>query len=504
MGKRPPDVFESLFAPDNPFRRKPEPQAPPPKQEDQHQIRVASPSSKGADEGVDGAGAGGPVDGTGLSGEEGPGAVSSRKRKKAVVSVVSAEDDREDDKRQRKDGGRPAEKRKKRKRDELEAEYERRKLGYVVNGSKASKEGSEGEKDSVGVAVGRKRKGMDEGKDMKLEESFDDESKLLRTVFVGNLPLKTKRKALLKEFSGFGEVESIRLRSVPLLDTKTPRKGAIIKGQVNEAVDSVNAYIVFKDEQSARAALVRNMGKFDGNHIRVDMACPPRKKMKTETPLYNMKRSVFVGNLPFDVKDEEVYQLFCEDNQLGSNVEAIRVIRDPQTSLGKGIAYVLLKTREAANAVVRRKYWKLRDRSLRLSHAKSESAPTKATTPQKRSGPWDRRADFPSKRAETASEVTPSSKSSRPSKSGSLSYQGLRASKNGAEKKVGRSSASGRQNPFFQPRTPASAEQRDLKRKRPAVAARKAKTLRELGKKRKQEGATPENAHRSKKPRHLK
>ena len=108
------------------------------------------------------------------------------------------------------------------------------------------------------------------------------------------------------------------------------------------------------------------------NHIRVDMACPPRKKIKTESPLYNTKRTIFVGNLPFDVKviiflgiigaydfeissrffkfcfelqDEEVYQLFCEDGEFGRDVEAVRVVRDPSTSLGKGIAYILLKSR---------------------------------------------------------------------------------------------------------------------------------------------------------------
>jgi hypothetical protein len=42
--------------------------------------------------------------------------------------------------------------------------------------------------------------------------------------------------------------------------------------------------------------------QFEGNHIRVDMACPPRKKMKGEGPSYDRKRTVFVGNLPFDVK----------------------------------------------------------------------------------------------------------------------------------------------------------------------------------------------------------
>ncbi|KAJ6835291.1 RNA-binding protein 34 [Iris pallida] len=53
------------------------------------------------------------------------------------------------------------------------------------------------------------------------------------------------------------------------------------------------------------------MAQVGGNHIRVDMACPPRKKLKGEPPLYERKKTVFVGNLPFDVKDEELYQLFC-------------------------------------------------------------------------------------------------------------------------------------------------------------------------------------------------
>lgn len=45
--------------------------------------------------------------------------------------------------------------------------------------------------------------------------------------------------------------------------------------------------------------------QIDGNHVRVDRACPPRKKLKGEgqdTLLYDSKRTVFIGNLPFDVK----------------------------------------------------------------------------------------------------------------------------------------------------------------------------------------------------------
>ena len=37
--------------------------------------------------------------------------------------------------------------------------------------------------------------------------------------------------------------------------------------------------------------------------------------------------------------------MFCSSSGSEGDVEAIRVIRDPSSSLGKGIAYVLFKTR---------------------------------------------------------------------------------------------------------------------------------------------------------------
>lgn len=228
---------------------------------------------------------------------------------------------------------------KKRKRDDVEKDYVEKKYGVIAKEEEGKK-----------VVVGEKRKKADnETEDMlvhRKEEGFDDEGKLLRTIFVGNLPLKVKKKTLIKEFIKFGEIDSVRIRSVPIIDTKIPRKGAILQKQINENADSVHAYIVFKSEQSTEAALAFNMAVIGGNHIRLDRACPPRKKLKGEdTPLYDIKKTVFVGNLPFDVKDEEIYQLFCGLNDLESSVEAVRVIRHPHMRVGKGIAYVLFKTR---------------------------------------------------------------------------------------------------------------------------------------------------------------
>ncbi|MFS7914568.1 putative RNA recognition motif domain, nucleotide-binding alpha-beta plait domain superfamily [Helianthus anomalus] len=363
-------------------------------------------------------------------------------------------------------------KKKKKKKAEVEAEYEERKYGGVD---------LELEKDEgVKGKIGEKRKGVD-----VLKEGFDDEEKLSRTVFVGNLPLKVKKKALLKEFSQFGEIESVRIRSIPLLDDKTPRKGAVIKKKINDAIDRVNAYVVFKTEDSAQASLSHNMAVVGGNHIHVDRACPPRKKLKGENaPLYDSKRTVFIGNLPFDVKDEELYQLFTGFNNLKDCIEAIRVVRDPGTSMGKGIAYVLFSTREAANTVVRKHKLKIRDRELRLSHALKASAST------------------PSKHKESSSTNSYSS-AKKAAVGGNASYQGIRATKSGGQKKFAtRITKPGR----TESRSETVVKRKVRSEKRPAVAARKAAAVASKtggdsgggGVKRK---AKPESNNRNKKPR---
>ncbi|XVE57416.1 hypothetical protein DITRI_Ditri04bG0089200 [Diplodiscus trichospermus] len=390
-------------------------------------------------------------------------------------------------------------KRKKRKRDEVEKEYEERKYGTVAVAEAAAEEG---------VVVGQKRKKAEDDGVLAFapKEGFDDESKLLRTVFVGNLPIKVKKKVLIKEFSKFGEIESVRIRSVPLTDTKKPRKGAIMLKQINEKADSVHAYIVFKTEHSAEASLAHNMAVVAGNHIRVDRACPPRKKLKGETAsLYDNKRTVFVGNLPFDVKDEEIYQLFCGISNLESSIEAVRVVRDPQFGVGKGIAYVLFKTREAANVVVKKRTLKLRDRELRLSHARSDATPSKRKNPSS-SGT----NSTPAKKFGVDSS-TPSTNGGKSNAKASLPYQGLRASKSGVQKKVHFKGNIGPVKMKF--KAPKSEQPKERETKRPSVAARKAKAKahkdgggvpKQAGVKRKLDSLSPGSAHRKKKAKRFK
>ncbi|CAM8986506.1 unnamed protein product [Rhodiola kirilowii] len=468
-------VDDSIFAEDNPFRRI--------KEESSLQEKEIQPN---------------------VAAEDGKLEVKAKRKKDRKefadgdVSIDEASGTSMENKKLKKDRARVEDgyaedggerKKKKRKRDEVEKEYEKRLYGVVD-------EAEGGEK----PVVGKKRKKVDDPAEMMVdkEEGFDDESKLMRTVFVGNLPLKMKKKTLLKEFSQYGVVESVRIRSVPIVDSKTPRKGAIMKKQINEKVDSVHAYIVFETEESAQASLKHNMAVFAGNHIRVDRACPPRKKLKGEsTPIYDNNRTVFVGNLPFDVQDEEVYRLFCGMKQLESAVEAVRVIRDPHTSIGKGIAYVLFRTRGDAMAVLKRRNITLRDRELRLSHTKTDPIHSKRKNPMSPSS--DNRS---TKRSALNSSGASSGSYSGTKTSTPLSYQGVRASKSGVKKKANlkRPVSS-----ISQPKSQSAEKVNVRSTKRPSVAARKAKALKGGSgskgdaQKRKPETGTPNSFHKNKK-----
>lgn len=158
---------------------------------------------------------------------------------------------------------------------------------------------------------------------------------------------------------------------------------------------------------------------------------------------------------------------------------------------------------EAAHSVVKKQNLKLRDRELRLSHAKADAA-----TPSKRpysSRPSHAKADTatPSKRPYSSSAQaystpakfsvasrSPSSSNNRSNRKATASYQGLRATKSDVHKK-----------------THGGEKRKEHMTKRPSVAARKAKVKmhkeggapKQAGSKRKLDSCTPDAPLRNKK-----
>uniref|UniRef100_H2TU41 RNA binding motif protein 34 n=1 Tax=Takifugu rubripes TaxID=31033 RepID=H2TU41_TAKRU len=196
-----------------------------------------------------------------------------------------------------------------------------------------------------------------EKRQRKRARKEEEAQKRKRTVFVGNLPSSCSKKTLQNLFRDEGSIESIRFRSVVREDPSMSRKVAVIKRKIHPKKQSMNAYVVFKDEGGVTRALERNGLEIEKDfYIRVDK-------------VHDHKRSVFVGNLSFDI-NELAFRHHFED--CGS-VEAVRLVRDQNSGLGKGFGYILFKSADAVQLALKLDGSKLQGRRIRVRRSLKES-----------------------------------------------------------------------------------------------------------------------------------
>ena len=128
-----------------------------------------------------------------------------------------------------------------------------------------------------------------------LENQETDQEK---TVFVGNIPLSESVKSLKSLFKEFGDVISLRLRSVPIAGTAVDDKGNqnLVKKvcansrNFGDQKGSFNAYVVFKTREEATKALSANNRILNNRHLRVDKSNPTH---------FDPKLTIFLGSLPY-------------------------------------------------------------------------------------------------------------------------------------------------------------------------------------------------------------
>ncbi|NXF37325.1 RBM34 protein, partial [Nyctibius bracteatus] len=189
------------------------------------------------------------------------------------------------------------------------------------------------------------------------EKKVADEMVNRRTVFVGNLPVNCTVQALKSLFKEYGQIKSIRFRSLVPAEDTVSKKLAAIKHKVHPNAKFINAYVVFKEECDAIKALNKNGIEIaSGFHIRVDIA--------SKNSSHDNKRSVFLGNLPYDISDDAVREHFSD---CGS-VVAVRVVRDRKTGLGKGFGYVLFENTDAVHLALKLNETVLMGRKIRVKH----------------------------------------------------------------------------------------------------------------------------------------
>jgi len=177
------------------------------------------------------------------------------------------------------------------------------------------------------------------------------------TIFIGNLPTKVTQRDLKKFFRKYGVIEHIRFRSPVVSSPKLPKKVSVITKQFNETLDDIHAYIKFQEESEAAAALEMNGELFMERHLRVDLASNNKK--------LNNASSVFLGNLPYDIDDESIWNHFGKCGK----VSAVRVVRDPNYRIGKGFGYVMFDSPLAIKNALKLDQSQLKGRKIRVTKA---------------------------------------------------------------------------------------------------------------------------------------
>ena len=111
------------------------------------------------------------------------------------------------------------------------------------------------------------------------------------------------------------------------------KRANVVLKKFQDSADSMNAYVKFSTTAEAEKACQANGVKMEEHTLRVFLC-------NDDNLDYDC--TVFVGNLPLDVKEEEFRQHF---SSVGSIVN-VRVIKDRHTYKGIGIGYVRFQTKE--------------------------------------------------------------------------------------------------------------------------------------------------------------
>ena len=169
------------------------------------------------------------------------------------------------------------------------------------------------------------------------------------TIFVGNLPVNTKRVQLVRLLKDYGPVHSIRFRTAGGKEFKYNKQ--------RKKAGTLIAYVVLKDEETANRSLTLNGTEFKSNHLRITKA----DKKPNSTGEVDSKQMVFIGNLKNSTTEEDLREIFSSCGE----IEYVRCIHDGDKGC-KGVAYVCFKNPEAVGLALELNETLLYERPIRV------------------------------------------------------------------------------------------------------------------------------------------
>ncbi len=217
------------------------------------------------------------------------------------------------------------------------------------------------------VSSERKESGKSSGSAKKQRKNEPTPEEKLKkdmcTLFVGNVPLSINARTLCSKFKEFGTIESSRFRSCPVKNTyqKGNKRFGVMKKDFIEGVDeaklSQNAYIVYKQDSSVKAAVESKIGGTDlfesGHVIRLDYCIKPsaENQESASSKKFDRKKSIYVPHVPPTATELDITSVVESiAESLKGTIRGIRIIR---TEKNGAFAYVLFAERCHATTAVK-------------------------------------------------------------------------------------------------------------------------------------------------------
>ena len=176
-----------------------------------------------------------------------------------------------------------------------------------------------------------------------------------------------KKRTIHHLFAKFGKVDAVWLRCAALADPAMPKKVAVIKQEFHPDRKSISAFVRFESADSAVEACCMSGTEFGEQHIAVSRLSDSRPGK----PRDSMNRSIFVGNLPFGIEDEALWQHFS----LCGTISDVRIVRDRTNGMGKGFGYVNFNSADAVELALKLDQSTVENREIRVSRCKRNPKP---------------------------------------------------------------------------------------------------------------------------------
>ncbi|XP_034663644.1 RNA-binding protein 34 [Drosophila subobscura] len=175
------------------------------------------------------------------------------------------------------------------------------------------------------------------------------------TIFIGNLPINTKRVQLARLLVPYGKIKSVRLR--------TAGGTRLFKHKQRKGTDSLNAYVVLESAEIAAKALALNGTEFKENHLRVTPAAKSGggggdNNLPQDA---DAKRTIFVGSLKYSANEEKLREIFSSCGE----IDYIRCLQEGEKGC-KGVAYVCFKKPDAVGLALELNQTLLDDRPINV------------------------------------------------------------------------------------------------------------------------------------------